>query len=60
MLEERERKRRVPESYIVWLNEANRIASFHQVEGYQSRTFTSHDFFISFLHSLQEQGYRFQ
>lgn len=32
-------------NYIVWLNEQDRIASFH---------------FMAFLQSLQERGYRFR
>lgn len=46
--------------YIVWLDEQARIASFHNVAGYEKRSFTCHEFFMSFLHSLQERGYRFQ
>lgn len=46
--------------YTVWLCDANRIASFHRVTGYERHTFSSHEFFLNFLHSLQEQGYRFQ
>ena len=41
-------------SHTVWLNDRDRIASFHPVEGYYKRTFSSHDFFMSFLHALQE------
>ena len=47
-------------NHIVWLSEQDRIASFHHVEGYSIQTFSCHDFFMSFLHSLQERGYRFQ
>jgi len=47
-------------NHIVWLSEQDRIASFHHVEGYNIQTFSCHDFFMSFLHSLQERGYRFQ
>ena len=46
--------------YIVWLSDEARIASFHSVAGYEERTFSCHEFFLSFLHSLQERGYRFQ
>ena len=46
--------------HIVWVNDQDRIASFHHVEGYYIQTFSCHDFFMSFLHSLQERGYRFQ
>lgn len=46
--------------YTVWLCNINRIASFHCVTGYELHTFSSHEFFLNFLRSLQEQGYRFQ
>ena len=46
--------------YTVWLNEQTRIASFHPVEGYSIQNFLNHEFFMRFLHSLQERGYRFQ
>lgn len=45
---------------IIWLNEQDRIASFHHVEGYHIRQFQCRDFFMTFLSSLQERGYRFQ
>ena len=48
------------ESYVVWISSAERIASFRKVDGYQEKAFTCHDFFMSFLYSLQERGYRFQ
>jgi len=47
-------------SHIVWLNEQEKIASFHNEDGYQEQEFTCREFFIAFLHTLQEQGYRFQ
>jgi len=47
-------------NYTVWLNDQTRIASFHNVSGYEQHSFTSHEFFMGFLHSLQERGYRFQ
>ena len=47
-------------SYTVWLCDTNRIASFHSVSGYEQHSFTCHEFFMGFLHSLQERGYRFQ
>ena len=46
--------------YIIWFCTETRIASFHSVEGYEQRTFTSREFFMGFLQSLQMQGYRFQ
>ena len=47
-------------NYTVWLCDANRIASFHSVSGYELHSFTCHEFFMGFLCSLQERGYRFQ
>lgn len=46
--------------YTVWLSNEARIASFRHVAGYEERSFTRYEFFIGFLHSLQERGYRFQ
>ena len=51
---------RHPEIHTVWISEQDRIASFHAVEGYMVQTFTNHDFFMSYIHSLQEQSFRFQ
>ena len=48
------------ETYIVWVGNADRIASFSKVEGYEKKTFSNHEFFMSFLHGMQERGYRFQ
>lgn len=45
---------------IVWLSEKDRIASFHPVDGYESQSFSCHEFFMAFLHTLQERGFRFQ
>ena len=47
-------------NYTVWLCNTNRIASFHNITGYEQHSFTCHEFFMGFLHSLQERGYRFQ
>jgi len=47
-------------SYTVWLCSENRIASFHKIAGYESRSFTCYEYFMGFLCGLQEQGYRFQ
>ena len=48
------------ETYIVWVGNADRIASFRKVEGYEERSFSNHEFFMSFLQGLQMQGFRFQ
>lgn len=47
-------------NYRVWVGERDRIASFHEVEGYRPETFVNHDLFIQFLRQLQEKGFRFQ
>ena len=46
--------------HTVWVGEEDRIASFHAVEDYTMRTFDSHDYFIHFLQTLQQRGFRFQ
>ena len=48
------------QSYIVWLSEKERIASFHPVEGYREQHFLDHQFFLNYLQQLQNQGYQFQ
>ena len=55
-----EKQNRNPASQTVWLNEQARIASFHHVAGYEERSFSCRDYFMGFLHNLQERGYRFQ
>lgn len=52
--------RRGDNAHIVWLNAQTHIASFHPVDGYTKRSFSNRDFFLLFLHALQERGYRFQ
>lgn len=49
-----------PERHTVWIDETEHIASFHAVAGYTAQTFSTHEFFISYLHSLQERRFRFQ
>ena len=46
--------------YLVWVGEEERIASFHEVDGYRMESFFNHDFFIQYLRQLQERGFRFQ
>ena len=49
-----------PEIHTVWLNEESRIASFHEVNGFKKNDYFNHSYFMAFLHSIQERGYRFQ
>ncbi len=51
---------RPAEVHTVWIGEEDRIASFHAIDTYEARTFDCHDFFIDYLRSLQERGFRFQ
>ena len=46
--------------WVVWLDEAARVASFHPTEGSREQRFRSHEHFLNFLQELQAQGYRFQ
>lgn len=49
-----------PQVHAVWIGEEDRIASFHAVDTYELQTFVCHDFFLEYLRSLQERGFRFQ
>lgn len=49
-----------PEHHTVWIDETERIASFHAVEGYTAHRFSTHEFFMDYLYSLQERRFRFQ
>ena len=44
----------------VWLDEKNKIASFHPVHGYHNYTCQQREQFLEFLKELAESGYRFQ
>lgn len=56
-IDEPEQPRKI---HVVWVGEEDRIASFHAVETYELKTFVCHDYFIHYLRSLQERGFRFQ
>lgn len=47
-------------TYHIWIDMTNCIASFSMVEGYERKSFSNNDYFMSFLQGLQETGYRFQ
>lgn len=44
----------------VWVSVKDRIASFHEVEEYKLEAFQCHDTFLKYIHTLQEEGFRFQ
>lgn len=57
MIEMRQQNKGV---HTVWVGEEDCIASFHAVDSYEPQSFSCHDYFISYLRSLQERGFRFQ
>lgn len=47
-------------SWCIWLDQTERIASFHQEMDYEQHTFTDFDQLQSYAQTLQNSGYRFQ
>lgn len=47
-------------THRVWIGEEDRVASFHAVDTYELQTFACRDFFLKYLCTLQERGFRFQ
>lgn len=48
------------EAHRIWIEEAERIASFHQVDGYRLQIVRGQESYVKLLQSLQERGFRFQ
>ena len=48
------------ESYILWINDTERIVSFHIITGYRQENYNDHKFFWKYVQALQASGYRFQ
>ena len=46
--------------YVIWIDISEKIASFHEVEGYERREFHAQDLFQSFVMELVGCRYRFQ
>lgn len=44
----------------IWLDEKNRIASFHEIDGGRMLEFVSAGMFMSFIDDLMKQTYLFQ
>ena len=44
----------------VWIDEQEKIASFHPVEGYGKHTYNEQETFLELLSILQQCGFRFQ
>lgn len=47
-------------AYIVWVSEDQKILSFQRLDGYQEKSFPSHDEKFAYVVSLCESGYRIQ
>ena len=54
------RRNQAMEKYILWLDDKNKIVSFHEEDGYEKIEFSIRDFFINYLLSAGNTGYRFQ
>lgn len=59
-MEKTEHTAKASPPHRVWVSVEERIASFHEVETYKLQTFQTYNTFISYLHTLAEQGFRFQ
>ena len=46
-----------PQVWTVWLDQVQKIASFHAVDGYE---FRDHSHFLHYMEDLQNSGYLFQ
>jgi len=46
--------------WCIWLNEAEKIASFHAEGDYQLMDFLDYNQYQSYIMALQNSGYRFQ
>ena len=53
-------ERQAAQLWVVWLDEKEKIASFHPVEGYRRQEFSNKEYFQSYMMALQERGFRFQ
>lgn len=49
-----------PNTRQVWIDQANRIASFHEEKDFEPMLLNGQEEYERFIHSMQEQGYRFQ
>lgn len=46
--------------YSVWVDEVEKIASFHEVDNSAPMYFEQHETFLDYLSLLTTRGYRFQ
>lgn len=48
------------EKYALWLDNENKILSFHEEDGYEKAEFSVYDFFMNYVLSAGSTGYRIQ
>ena len=46
--------------YSVWIDEAEKIVSFHETDHSELMHFDQHEIYLAYLSALTLQGYRFQ
>ena len=46
--------------YSVWIDEAEKIVSFHKVDNSELIYFDQREIYLAYLSTLTTQGYRFQ
>ena len=49
-----------PDRFEAWLDETNRIVSFHEAEGCQKMEFRNHDLFLNYIDGFTGRQYRYQ
>ena len=49
-----------PDSWKIWIDNKNKIISFHEVKGFQLLEFHNAEFFQNFLEYYKERQYRYQ
>lgn len=50
----------VPRTFSFWMSSADKIVSFHPMEGYQRMEFSTKDRFLGEILAMSYDGYRFQ
>lgn len=48
------------EQFTLWVDIQNKIVSFHEVPQFEVVAFALHEYFLNYIQSLSDSGYRFQ
>ena len=48
------------ERFTLWVDTQNKIVSFHEVPQFEVVVFALHEYFLNYIQSLSDSGYRFQ